>query len=67
MFLVAVEERTNSFSRSQFFNSWTITFDFGVSRARCETDLLGEDIENAGKTNERGVFSNCSWREVAEV
>ena len=66
MFLFAVEKRTNRFSRSQFFDSRTVTFDFGIRRARSETDLFGEDVEDAGETDERRVLGNGARRKVTE-
>ncbi len=65
--LVAVEKRPHGCSCSEFFDSWTVTFDFGISGARREADLFREDVEDTGQANESGVFGDCAGREAAKI
>ena len=44
-----------------------MTFDFGKGRARRQPELLGEDVEDTGKTDESREFSDCSGRKVFQV
>jgi hypothetical protein len=67
MLLVAIEKRANSFPESEFFDGRTVAFDLGISGARRETDLLREDVEDAGQANERGVFGDCAAREATKI
>ena len=64
---VAVEERSNSLARCQFFDGWRVTLDFGVSRTRSQTELFSENIEDTSKTDKRGVFGHSPGRERAEI
>jgi hypothetical protein len=39
-----------------------VTFDFRKGGARRQAQLLGEDVEDAGETNEGGEFSDRAAR-----
>src|SRR6266446_4847753 len=65
--LVAVKVRPHRAAAGQFFNRWSVALDFGKRRARRQAELPGEDVENAGETNERSVFSDAAAGKFAEV
>ena len=67
MLLFTVEVRPHRAPAGQFFNRRRVTFDFGKGRARGQAQLLGEDIKDAGETNQRRVFGDGSARELAEI
>ena len=65
--LVAVKVRPHRAAAGQLFDSWSVAFDFRKRRARREAELLGEDVEYAGETDEGCVLSDCSGRKLAEI
>src|ERR1044072_7936964 len=56
MLLGAVEVRPHRLGVDQLFDCRRVSFDFRKGGARRLSELLGEDVEDAGQTNERGVF-----------
>jgi hypothetical protein len=44
-----------------------VSFDLGKRRARRQAELFGEDVKDAGETNERGVFSDGPGGKITEV
>jgi hypothetical protein len=44
-----------------------VAFDFRKCRARREAQLLGEDVEDAGETDQRGVFGDCAAGKVGQI
>src|SRR6266853_6921302 len=44
-----------------------MAFDFGVGRARRESELLGEDIEDAGQTERGCVLRHRAGRKVRKI
>src|SRR5262249_12840306 len=67
MFFVAVEIGSRSAAAGQFFGGGRVAFDFGEGRTRSQTQLFGEDVENAGETNQRREFRDRSGREISKV
>lgn len=67
MFLFAVEVGPHRTATRQLFDGRRMPFDFRERGARRQPKLLGEDIEDAGKTHQRGEFSHGTGREIAQV
>src|SRR5712692_12117351 len=67
MLLFAVEVRTHRAPAGQFCNRRGVAFDFRKSGARRQAKLFGEDVEDAGKTNERRVFTYRAGRKLAQI
>src|SRR5687767_14193937 len=63
----AVEKRAHRFTRRQLFDGRAVTLDLGICGAWRESDLFSEDVEDAGETNKRRVFSDRAGRKFAEI
>ena len=64
MLFFAVEVRTHRGAAGQLCNRRRVAFDFRKGCARREIKLFGEDVEDAGETNERRVFSDRARRKL---
>jgi hypothetical protein len=65
--LFAVEIRPGWFERGQLRRRRRVAFDLGISRARSETELFGEEIEDACEAHEPRVSVDRAGRKTAEI
>ena len=67
MRFVTIEIRPHGAATRQFFDCWGMTFYFRECRARRQSKLFGEDVKDAGETNQRRKFRDRARREVLQV
>ena len=67
MLFLAVKIRPQRTPAGQLCNRRCVYLDFRKGRARRETELPGEDVEDTGETNQRRVFGDRAGRKLAQV
>ena len=67
MFLFAVKVRPNRIAAGQLFDRGRVSLDFRKCSARRQAELFGEDVKDAGQTNQRGVFSDGAAGKGGEI